>query len=277
MELKAYAAILWRRIWIIALIVGIVGLYVGYQYYHLRKTPGALSSFHSSVTMQVGLQATAKGTDPSYADNVVVSESLADALTTGPVLTLREFDAAVVQQIATDRDRIVQRYGPNPDLGNLDPGAVGGALSPSHIHSLVTIDVSWITPAGAWAIASAVSEVLTTNIGSYLDYVVANNPAHDLTANQVQPAFTARILSAASDPYVGGGSAGNKTTLLILMVLLALLVGIALAFLVDYLDDRLRDKEEVAQLLQVPVYGNLPRPPASGRSSVSRKLPVSAT
>src|SRR6266536_1702521 len=54
MELRAYWTIIWRRIWIVALIVGVVALYVGYQYYHLRKTPGALTAYKSDVTNQIG-------------------------------------------------------------------------------------------------------------------------------------------------------------------------------------------------------------------------------
>src|SRR5438067_6692840 len=101
MELRAYWTIIWRRIWIVALIVGVVALYVGYQYYHLRKTPGALKAYSSAITIQVGLQSTTKG-DPNNANYVTVSEALADTLTTGPILASREFDQEVSAQIGQD-------------------------------------------------------------------------------------------------------------------------------------------------------------------------------
>src|SRR3984893_15284901 len=100
-ELRTYWAIIWRRIWVIALVVGVVGLYVGYQYYHLSKTPGALKAYSSAVTIQVGLQATTKG-DTNNANYVMVSEALADALVTGPILNTREFDTAISKQIGRD-------------------------------------------------------------------------------------------------------------------------------------------------------------------------------
>src|SRR5690349_3396892 len=102
MELRAYWTIIWRRIWIVALVVGVVALYVGYQYYHLRKTPGALTAYKSNVTIQIGLQASPNGTTASYADDVTVSEALADAMVTGPILSSKEFDTEVSNQIGSD-------------------------------------------------------------------------------------------------------------------------------------------------------------------------------
>jgi len=46
----------------------------------------------------------------------------------------------------------------------------------------------------------------------------------------------------------------------------ALIVGIALAFLADYLDDRIHGKDEAQQLLRLPVYGEVPRAPTVGRT-----------
>ncbi|MGH2506389.1 MAG: hypothetical protein ACRDHZ_03085, partial [Ktedonobacteraceae bacterium] len=73
MELRTYAKIIWRYIWLVVLIVGVVAAYSGYQYYKLRKTPGALTAYNSTISLQIGLDATTKG-DPNPADNVTVSE-----------------------------------------------------------------------------------------------------------------------------------------------------------------------------------------------------------
>ncbi|HEY0757445.1 MAG TPA: hypothetical protein VGD98_26060 [Ktedonobacteraceae bacterium] len=271
MELRSYAKIIWRYIWLIILIVGLVALYSGYQYYKLRKIPGALSGYSSSISFQVGLVATTRG-DPNPADNVTVSEALADSLVQGPVLSSREFCNDISHQIGQDMSEIQQHY-PNPELGNWqDPSALASALSASRVHSLVTISLNWSTAAGAWAISNAIGEIATSRIGQYLDYVVATDYTHTSTSGTyIQPEVSARIISAASIAGAVPGSSASKLTLLVLLVLIALAVGIALAFLLDYLDDRIRSKEDIKDLFQLPIYGEVPHAPAPGRTSWPRE------
>jgi len=277
-ELRAYWTIIWRRIWLVALIVGVVALYVGYQYYHLRKTPGALTAYRSDITMQIGLQATSNGVDPSYADDVVVSESLADALVGGPILTSSEFDKDVSSQIGKDMGQITQRYGPNPNLGPWqDSGAIGGALSAVRVHSLVTISATWSSAEGAWAITNAIGEVSTDHIGRYLDYVVSNDTSRLSTGNDAQPEVSARVISSATEAVAVPGSSTSRLTLLIILLFVALIVGIALAFLADYLDDRIHSKDDAAYLLQLPIYGQVPRAAVVGRSRPVPRVPTSGT
>ncbi len=104
MELRFYWSIIWRRIWIIALVVGVVAIYSAYQYYHLRNTPGALKAYNSQITLLIGLQANSRSTDQSYSDYMTTSESLADELVNGPVLNSQEFATQVIQQIKTDTE-----------------------------------------------------------------------------------------------------------------------------------------------------------------------------
>ncbi len=266
-ELRSYAKVIWRYIWLIILIAGLVALYSGYQYFKLRQTPGALTGYSSTISLQIGLSATNKG-DPNPADNVTVAEALADTLVLGPVLSSREFGTDISHQIGQDMSLIEQRY-PNPDLGNYqDASAIAGALSATRVHSLVTISVNWSTMAGAWAIANAIGEVATARIGQYLDYVVATDYTHTSTdGNYIQPEVMARVIGAASAPGLVPGSSASKLTLLVLLVLIALAVGIALAFLLDYLDDRIRSKEDLKDLFQLPIYGEVPHAPVPGRKS----------
>jgi hypothetical protein len=265
-ELRTYWSIIWRRIWVVVVIVGVVALYVGYQYYHLRKTPGALKAFSSDITIQVGLLSTTKG-DPNNADYVTVSEALADTLTTGPVLSSQEFDQDVSNQIGQDMSLITGRFGANVDLGDWhNTGAIGAALSAVRVHSLVTITSTWATDAGAWAIANAVGEVSAAKMGVFLDYVVTSDASHTSTgAAFVQPAVSARVISSATSPTTVAGTANSKMALLIALLLVSLAIAIAVTFLLDYLDDRLHSKEQVTHLLQLPVLGNLPRAPTAGR------------
>ncbi len=264
-ELRTYWAIIWRRIWVIALVVGVVALYVGYQYYHLRKIPGALIAYSSVVTIQVGLQATTKG-DTNNANYVTVSEALADAFVTGPILTTREFDTAISNQIGRDMSALAQRFGANLDLGDWqNAGAIGSSLAATRVHSLVTITTTWSSPDGAWAIANAAGEVSVSQLGNFLDYVVSNDPTHNSSTNTFeQPAVAARVISNATDATTVAGTANSKLILYIVLLLVALALGIALTFLLDYLDDRIRSKDQVAHLLKLPILGEVPRAPVPG-------------
>ncbi len=269
MELRTYWTIIWRRIWVVVLVVGVVSLYVGYSYYHLRHTQGALKSYSSDVTVQIELLPSAM-VNSSNADNVTVAESLADAFATGPILQSHEFDQDVVNQISQDTSAITQRYGANPDLGGWqnNPGGIGGALSASRVHSLVTISVNWATPDGAWAIAQAVSEVSTTQLGNFLNISVssAGTPtASTSTSGISQPNVTARVISAATDPATIAGSSSSKVTLYLALLVVALALGLALAFLLEYLDERIRSREQAESLLGLPILGEVPRAPAPGR------------
>jgi capsular polysaccharide biosynthesis protein len=241
-ELRAYWTIIWRRIWLIALVVVVVALFAGYKYYQLRKTPGALTAYSSNITIQIGLHAQG---DTSNAGDVTATEALADEFATGPILTSHEFDQDVINQINQD--------GAGADLGNVNPAAIGQALSASATHSLVSINATWITSAGATAIANAVGEVSQAKIESYL-------------GSLVQPPVAARVISSATTAGAVPGPSSSRVTLYMLLVLLALVIGIALAFLLDYLDDRIRDKDEVAHLLGVPIYAEVPSAPVPGRS-----------
>jgi capsular polysaccharide biosynthesis protein len=273
-ELRTYAKIIWRYIWLVVLIVGVVAAYSGYQYYKLRKTTGALSGYSSNISLQIGLDATTKG-DPNPADNVTVSEALADTLVSGPILSSREFCSDLSHQIGQDMSGIEQRY-PNADLGNWqDPNAIAGALSAVRVHSLVTISVNWSTAAGAWAIANAIGEVGSSRIGQYLDYVVATDYTHNAPAgNYIQPEVSARVISAASSAVSVPGTSASKLTLLVLLIVIALIVAIALAFLLDYLDDRIRSKEDIRDLFELPIYGEVPHAPAPGHATRTSSKPA---
>jgi capsular polysaccharide biosynthesis protein len=257
-ELRHYGAVLQRRLWIIVLVVGVVLLYVGYQYYTLSKTPGALTAYQSNISLQVGLQANVHSSDQFYADYQSVAEAQADELVTGPVLTSPEFTAQVLRQVQADTGQITQLYGPNADLGNLNnPAAISGALTASRSHTLVTLSITWSTEAGAWAIANAIGEVCTNRLSNYLDYEIRATPSS--TATTTHPQIGVKVISAASQPARVAGSAGSKISMLFILLLVALIIGMALAALVEYLDDRIFGPREAMQLLQLPIYGEIPR------------------
>jgi capsular polysaccharide biosynthesis protein len=259
-ELLAYGKIIWRYIWVVILIVGVVTLYAGYSAYKLHKE----HTYSSDVTVQIGVSSAATK-NYSNADDESVSESLADAFVSGPILTSSAFDTAIYKQIIQDMSVITQKFGPNPDLGNCNTaGSIGAALTASRVHSLVTITTNCTTPAGAWAAANAAGEVTVNQIGYFLDYVVPSN-ATTANFNPSQADMSARIISTASDPVAIAALTGSKEAEYAALVIAALAIGLALAFLLNYLDDRIREKDQAASLLGLPVLGSVPAAPRPGR------------
>jgi capsular polysaccharide biosynthesis protein len=256
-ELRAYWAIIKRRFWIIALVVGVVALYVGYQYYMTHRPGNTSRAYKSSVVMRIALQATSRGANQNYADYVATSETLADEFVTGPLLTSDDFAVRVIQQIQNDTGAITQRFGPKADLGSLkDPTAITAALKPTRAHTLVTVDVTWETEAGAWAIAHAVGEVSQASVPHYIDYEIR---AQNGTSGTNHPLAAAEIVSDATTPKIDSSAGGSKTTLLLALLVVGIIIALALAFLVEYLDDRIRSTDDAVRLLQLPVYGEIPR------------------
>ncbi|GHO91752.1 hypothetical protein KSF_018000 [Reticulibacter mediterranei] len=273
MELRAYWVIMKRRFWVIFPIILIVAFYAAYQYYHIYKTPGMLKEYQSAITIRVGLQADSRNSDKNYADYLSVSETLADTIVSAPIINSQAFATEVSQQIRSDMDQITQRYGSQADLGNWqDPAAISAAISTSRVHSLVTVSVNWNTPAGAWAIAHAIGEVSAAHLGTYLNDDIRTTPT-SVSANPVYPMVSARIIGFPSAPVLVAGPAANKPGLLLALLLVACTIAIALAFFVEYLDDRIRSKEEVEQLLQLPCLGEIPPAPTPGKNT-SHSVPA---
>lgn len=264
MELRTYGQILWRRIWIVALVVTVAGIYVAYQYYQSHKVEAATKTYHTTVSIHIGLQSTIHA--QSYSDYVTTSGTLADEFATGPTLTSDTFATQVIKQVQNDMDIIKQRYGENPPLDNWkDTSTITKALKATRSHSIVTISVDWNTEAGAWAIAHAVGEVCETNMLTYLNYQV-NTSNTQASANPGYLTVGANVINQPAKPIeADNGSLALRKTQLLAILLVGLIVGIALAFLVEYLDDRIRRSEEVVQLLQLPIYGEIPQAPALGQ------------
>jgi len=250
-------------------VVGVITLFVAYQFYHLRGTPGALRGYTSNLTIRIELQpTTVPTTNQNTTDYVTATEALADTLATGPILTSNEFMAQIVQQVQMDNDQITQRFGAHPDLGALhDTTAMSKSFTATRIHNLVTITVNWGTSAGTWAIANAIGEISTSHLDQYLGYVA--NSAHTAASPAPFSQVAAQVITAPTDPQSGFGTALSKAILFIALLPVSLIIGIALAFLIEYLDDRIYRPEDVVLLLQLPSYGTVPRAPSDGKTAKS--------
>lgn len=252
MELRAYAKVLWRRIWIVALVVGVVILYIGYDYFNSTAIFETTRTYQTEVNLRIGLPASAQIQDST--EYSTITGNLADELATGPLLTETTFNTQVVNEIKNDTNAISSQFGPDADLGKITPGKLPGAYKTMRVHNLVTITVTWNTEAGAWAIAYALGKVCENSLSSYLNYQVNGNSADNVAA-------VAKTMGEPEKPTMEGGSVivQRKTTMLIVIFLAGLIIAIALAFLIEYLDDRIHEPEQVMQTLQLPIYGEVPR------------------
>lgn len=277
MELRAYWAVIWRRAWIILVIVAIAALFVGYELYAAHKANNASANvYHSQVTFQLGIQSKDTSGTSNYTDRLGAIDTQSDILANSPILQSSLFDTQVSQQIGHDSSAIQQKFGSGADLGSWqDPKAIGAALTVTRVHGFVTVLTTWNTPAGSWAVANAVGEVSANSIGQYLDYSLSgtSNSSASATAKTASTSlFTARVVSPASDVIAAPNpNTPTKKSTLILILIVALVLGIALAFLVDYLDDSIRSRDEIPDLLQVPVFGEVPRTPSSGQTQSEAK------
>ena len=220
MELDQYWRILWRRWWLVAALVAIT-LVVSLATY---DQPAPV--YQASMRFSVGIE----GEEPVYAvsgegrsDAWLASEYLADDLS--EVLKGGDFAA-----------RISERVGLN---------VPAGAIFASREHRIMTVSVTWGNPAEAQAIAEAVAAEVENVEAGYFP----------------QLAGVAAQAVLIDGPGIGEVGPGLRDRLdLPIRLLIALVAGVALAFLWDYLDDSVRSRAEV-EALGVPVLAEIPRRP----------------
>ena len=121
------------------------------------------------------------------------------------------------------------------DLAQLDVpvGAIQGATSAGKLHRILTINVTWHDQAELARIADAVVQVLCDRGDTYFAQLSTGS------------AVTALIDPPTIRPV--GPSLRQRLDLPI-RLMLALGTGIALAFLLDYLDDSIRDRSDLEEL-----------------------------
>jgi uncharacterized protein involved in exopolysaccharide biosynthesis len=114
------------------------------------------------------------------------------------------------------------------------------SLKPERAHRILTIEAVAPTRELALALVQAVEETLTTN------------------AEITQPPDGSKINVKTIHRDPAARSNWQRTLLTYaLQLALALLLGLGLAFLLDYLDDRVRDADDAASL-RAPLLGRLP-------------------
>lgn len=269
MELRKYGKILWRRIWIPTLVIGVALIYVAYQFFGTNPTTETRITYKTSVALRIGISSTAQIEDSTQ--YLAMTETVADEFATGPLLTSPSFLSRVIEYIDTNKAIITARFGENANVGELTEEFIASSIIPARFHSTVTVSVEWGTEAGAWAIAYAIGQVSVRDLPTEQNYNIAGQPSAE-TGNL---SAIAEMLADPDAPIPSDSVvATRKNTGLLLLLLVSIIIGIALAFLVEYLDDRIYEPEEVIQTLQIPIYGEVPRAPAPGRPAPSSTTPA---
>ncbi|MBI2862787.1 MAG: hypothetical protein HYX89_08195 [Chloroflexi bacterium] len=226
MELRTYWAIFWRRWWLAA---GVVVLVFAVSLFAL---PGQVISYSSQV--RVAVQPQLPITSPEYSPAFheyyayAASEYLVDDL--AEMVKTSAFSADVQQ-------RVREAIGRTPQ----------GTFDSKKAHRLLTLTVTSLNAEDARVLAQEAGRVLTTPGNPYLAVFSQQNPSVTLVDQVDSGVSTDRVRSAFN---------------VAMRLVLALFVGVGLAFLLDYLDDTLRDAREVEERMNLRVIGELP---AGGR------------
>jgi hypothetical protein len=218
MELREYGRVLGRRWPVIAVLVGLV-LLISLVF---RHTPAPV--YRAGMRFAIGIEGTepvAAASGEGRSDAWLASEYLAD-------------DLAEVLQGGDFARRISERVG---------FAVPAGAIFAVREHRILSASIDWPDQAQLQAIAEAVGAAVQDAGQEYFP----------------QLAGTQAKAVLIDGPGIGpiGRSLRQKLDLP-LRLLIALVAGVALAFLWDYLDNTVRDRAEV-ESLGVSVLGEIPR------------------
>ena len=238
MELRQYWRIVYKRLWIVVALVAIV-LISG-----LVFRPGRPALYQTSMRFTVGLVPESRSGDYYAYDRYytwMTSEYLVDELT--EIVGSEAFARAVSEELA------------HSDLDIL-AGDLHGSLEADRKHRILTLHITG-DQAQLREIANAAAKALRERSADFLGQLGTT----DADIRLIDPPV---VLPAAR-------SLKEKLDLPI-RLFLALLAGVALTFLLDYLDDTARDRAEV-EAMGLAVLGEIPPLPGRRRFPWEKKLP----
>lgn len=216
LPVKDLLLVLWRRLWVIALVaILFTGTAVGIS---LLLPP----TYEASIKILVGQKQGLTDTPADVSGLQQLTETMSETVSSRPVAD------AVIKQLDL-------KTSPETFLDdNLDASPIGDSL-------LVQVNYKDSDPERAKKVANTVGDVFSKQIS---DYSSDNN---GITATVVENAVT------PDDPV-----SPNPLRNGLLALILGLVLGVGLAFLLEYLDDSWRSPEEAEQISGVPTYGVIP-------------------
>ncbi|MFN2290681.1 MAG: YveK family protein [Anaerolineae bacterium] len=218
MELRQYWRIIWRRWWLVAVLV--LGVLIVSLITH--QEPAA--RYQANMRFAIGIEGQAPVNAVSgegRSDAWLASEYLADDLS--EVVKGGDFAARISERVGF--------------------AVPAGAIFATREHRIMTVNITWGDPAQVVTIAEAVAAEIESAGQQYFPQL------EDVQAEAV----------LIDGPGIGqvGRSLREKLDLP-LRLFIALIAGVALAFLWDYLDDTVRERSEL-ESLGLQVLGEIPR------------------
>ncbi|MCD6290710.1 MAG: hypothetical protein J7M34_09435 [Anaerolineae bacterium] len=227
-ELRAYWTIIRRRWWIPIVLVVLTALWWVAVRRPWQPRP---VTYVTSLSFSVGVRPEPRTGDYYTYDRYytwLASEYLVDDLS--EVVRRSEFAQAVSQRLA-DRGIMVP------------PGAIQGSTQAGKLHRILTLSITWGDPEQLAAIADAAAAVLSQRAGAFLPQTMAG----EVEAHLIDRGATVPI-----------GPSLKERLDLPLRLFLGLVVGLALVFLLDYIDDSVRGRADLERM-GIPVLGEIPR------------------
>jgi capsular polysaccharide biosynthesis protein len=227
MELRAYWRIIARRWWLpvgLALLVAVLSLAAQ------RPWQARPSSYAASMRFNVGIKPERIPGVYTYDRyyTMLTSEYLVDDL--GEIVRSQAFASEVSNRLAAQGITV-------------PAGAIGASTQPGKLHRIMTVNVTWPNEQELQAIANAISATLTQSSADFF----AQFSADEADIKQIDP------------PVLGVVGAPTRDRLdLPLRILLALGAGVALCFLLDYLDRSVRERKDL-ESLGLTVLSEIPK------------------
>ena len=226
MELKDYFRVVWRYWWLIAALVVVVG--VGSWIFRAQPAP----QYQASVRFTIGVNAP-PATEVSGYDPILTSYQASEYI--------RDDFVEIIKSdiFADDVNATLAKMGAS-DL-RVGKGNISAAIEKQ--RRLMSLTITWYNAAQAQKIADAAVKTLSENNTKYFAQLGAAGASIAVIDKPVA--------------YLVGASLREQLDIPI-RVVLALLAGIALAFILDYLDTSVRDARD-AEGLGLRVVGEIPK------------------
>jgi capsular polysaccharide biosynthesis protein len=214
MELRQYGQIIRRRLWIVVALVFIV-LVIS-----MARRPAYTPFYQATMRFAMGLEPEAKTGDYYTYDKYytwLTSEYLIDDA--AELVRSNAFAQAVSNHLTSAGIRV-------------PAGAIQGSTQAGQLHRILTVGLGWGDAGQLAEIANAVAAVLPTEIARHFAQVGTSG----VYASLIDP------------PAIGAVGQSLKQRLdLPVRLFLALVAGIAVAFLLDYLDETVHSRQELEQ------------------------------